>query len=307
MKALIAGGTGFIGQFLIPALLKDNHQVVVLGRDTNKIQKTFHDKVTALTWDTLSSESLRDVDAIINLAGTNIGEKRWSTSVKDSVKTSRFNTTKKLVDCCLSLNEKKPRMLNASAIGIYGLHEHQPQQPQPVDESWEIPWGKPTDFSSEITQAWENTLQPAIDHGMHVAKMRFGVVLHPKFGALKKLMPSIKLGMASVIGNGKQGVSWIMIDDLIRAILFLLEHPEISGPINCTSPNPISQKTFIKALARAAHRPCFLKTPAWVIKFLFGQMGDELIIKGQRVIPTKLLEHGFKFRYETIDGVGFEK
>lgn len=307
MKIIVAGGTGFVGQFLVPSLLKDKHRVTVLGRTKNKITQLFGNQVNAMSWEELNSKSLKPFDVIINLAGYNISDKRWNDRVKHLIIHSRVQATQRLVNTALELAEDAPRILNTSAIGIYGLHENNPQQPQPVDEAWPIPWGQPTDFLSEVAQQWEQALTPAIESGLSVAIMRFGVVLHPDFGMMKKVLPSVKLGLGSVMGSGEQGFSWIYVDDLVMAIKRLISHTELQGPFNLSSPYPVTQKVFMHTLAKAYNRPCWLKMPANVVKLLFGQMGEELLLKGQKAFPQRLFQSGFTFNYPKLDNVFYHQ
>lgn len=299
MNILIAGGTGFVGTALIQRLLKEHHQVTVLGRSLAKIKSRFPE-LTAITWDKLQTTDLKYFDLIINLAGENIGEKRWTSALKQKIIHSRVDSTEQLARCCAKLGSRAPRLLNASAIGIYGLHEHYPEQRQPVDETDSIDLEHPRDFLSEVGIAWEQALQPALDAGVPTTILRFGVVLDKKAGVLKKLLPSVKMGLAAVIGQGLQGFSWIHLEDLIAAILFIIAHPELAGPINCTSPHPVSQGEFIHQLAQVYKRPCFLKLPAFIFKTLLGEMAEELMIKGQKVYPSRLLAADFQFRYATL-------
>lgn len=304
MKILIAGGTGFVGQHLIPALVQQQHDITVLGRDLAKINKTFSNTVQGVEWQQLDVHSLSTFDAIINLSGYSIGDKRWSPSVKQLIKTSRVETTRKLALLCAELGNTAPRLLNASAIGIYGLTTQRVGHTGPaplLDETSAIPFGQPTDFLSEVGQEWESALMPAIEAGCAVTIMRFGVVLGKAGGVLARLLPTVKLGLASVLGSGNQGFSWIAMPDLVAAVEFLLAQRKLQGPFNVTSPHPLSQRDFIKALAVAYHRPCFLTAPAPILKLIMGQMADELLLQGQWIYPQRLLTAGFMFRHDPIE------
>lgn len=300
MKIIVTGGTGFIGKYLIKALLERQHQVTIVSRDTKKVHKIFSNRANSLLWNELSSTTLAEQDIVVHLAGQNVGVRRWSQKAKESIVNSRVNNTKKLAQLCANLSKNPPRILSASAIGIYGLTNHYPHQPLPVDESWPIPYGQTPDFLSEVGQKWETAWQDAVNQQIPVTIMRFGVVLHPKEGMLKKLLPSVKCGLAGKLGSGNQWLSWISINDLVKAILWLIDSPNLTGPINLTHPDPVQQKKFIKDLADHYHRPCFANLPAWFIRLLFGRMGEELLLGGQKVVPTRLLESGFTFDIKNI-------
>ena len=300
MKIVVCGATGFVGRNLIPALLNEQHQILVVGRDTSKTQQIFEKSVSYSNWEQLDQISPDEFDVIINLSGENIADKRWTSSQKEKIKSSRVNTTQKIISWCLKSSNKKQHIYNASAIGIYGLQTNQTTLPARLTESSQIPFGNPSDFLSDVGQAWENAAQPAIEAGLPVTFMRFGVILKRNEGMLKKLEMPFSLGLGCILGQGNQAFTWIDIDDLIRAIIFLLNHPDIRGPINLCSPDCVSQKDFAKTLARVLHRPLFLKLPAPIIKILFGQMGVELLLGGQNVYPERLQQLGFQFLYPDL-------
>ena len=299
MKILLAGATGFVGRSLVPALLKDAHEVVVVGRNKEKIEKLWGDKVTGYTWQTLTI-SPDDFDAVINLAGENIADKRWSASVKKSLLDSRLNTTKKLIDWLSQATTKKAHLYNASAIGIYGSTLTPHQNTTPLTETSVAPEKDCQDFAAKLVQEWEKTANLALANDNPVTLMRFGVVLKRNEGALKKLGLQFNVCLGGTIGSGEQSFSWIHIDDLVSAILFLLKHPEITGPVNLTSPGCVSQKDFAQTLATAMHRPCLLPLPAFLIKTAFGQMGEELLLAGQHVFPERLLDNKFEFQHPDL-------
>jgi len=300
MKILIAGGTGFVGRHLTRELLKRHDVITILGRNKNKIDRIYQDKVSALTWQEMDADKLCNHEVMINLAGENLSERRWLTNVKEKILNSRLNTASLLAHLCSDLGPKAPRILNASAVGIYGATGDYANQPIPVDESWQPP-NYTSNFSSQVAQQWEQALTPAIENNVSVTRMRFGIVLKENEGMLKKLLPSVKCGLAAILGNGQQWLSWISIDDLVSAIIFLIEHPEIREEINLTHQSPVTQSEFIHQLAKHYHRPCFLTFPAWLVNILFGQMGRELLLSGQKVIPMRLLNYGLKFSNKTIE------
>lgn len=296
MNILIAGASGFIGKKLVTAL-KSLHSITVVGRDGANLNRCFMEPVTRVTWERLPDMDTKAFDAIINLCGYNIATSRWNPDVKKELLDSRVKPTATLIDWAIK-NNAKPHFICANAVGIYGMQDNQ-NSPE-LDESSLINFEHPRDFLSEIGIRWQEVTQPAIDFGMPVTTTRFGVVLGKGEGVLKKLTPSFYMGLGSILGDGKQIMSWVHIDDVISAILFLLDNPKLTGPFNVTSPYPVSQAEFAQALATIIHRPLFLKMPAWVIRMLFGEMGECLLLKGQRVLPSRLIEAGFKFSYPDL-------
>jgi len=296
MNILIAGASGFIGHALVKALIP-THQVTVLGRDRQKLQRAFPTATACHSWHALLDLNANDYDAVINLCGENIAASRWNDAVKKKLITSRVTTSERLINWIIN-QKAQPHFFCANAIGIYGVQDH--DDPKSFDEDTAINLQNPPDFLSDIGVQWQAALQPAMDYGMKVTTTRFGVVLQKKQGMLKKLFPSFFMGLGSTVGDGKQTLSWVHIDDVVGGILFLLEHPDLTGPFNLTSPHPVSQQAFSKTLARAMHRPLLLNMPAFVVKLLFGEMGDYLLLKGQRVLPKRLTEAGYQFKYPEL-------
>lgn len=295
MKILIAGASGFIGKELTRSLCQ-SHQITVLGRDLQRLTKIFTPPVQSIAWNDLAKLDANQFDIIINLCGSNIGAKRWNATVKEELIKSRTVTNQQLIDWLIRQNAT-PRILCANAIGIYGAHDNE----QPVfDETTSINSDASTDFLKRIGLAWQDSLQIASQHGMAVTTLRFGVVLKKGEGMLKKLELPFSLGLGSVLGTGKQILSWIHHQDLIDAINFLIAHPDITGPVNITSPLPVSQKEFATTYASVLKRPCFLTTPAFIVKIMFGEMGEYLLLKGQKVLPKRLTELQFHFTYPDL-------
>lgn len=293
MNILIAGASGFIGTELVN-ILKTQHTITVLGRNYNLLRKHFSDDVTLLTWDKLYQSNATTYHAVINLCGQNIANSRWNKKNKEQLINSRVNSNNQLITW-LTKQAAQPRFICANAVGIYGLQENGALDR--LDETTPIDINHPHDFLSEIGIRWQESLAPAIQHGIPVTTLRFGVVLKRNHGFLKKLLPSFQMGMGAVLGDGKQVISWVHIDDVIGAILFLLYQPNLSGAFNITSPNPITQKEFAHLFAQVLHRPLLLKIPAVFIKILLGEMGECLLLQGQRVIPKRLTEEGYQFLY----------
>jgi uncharacterized protein (TIGR01777 family) len=298
MKILIAGATGMVGQALVKALEAD-HTLVLLGRDPLKLKQCFA-KHTAIGWQAFldTHNPLDDIDVVINLAGENIGEGRWSVARKDLIISSRVNATHTLATACAHSANKNIRLLNASAIGVYGRSA---QPDQIYDEQSPIS-NPPKDFLSTVGRAWEEALAPAEQAGVSVVKMRFGVVLSKNGGALAKMLPAFKFGLGGPIGSGQQSFSWVSLHDLIRAITWLIQHPEITGPVNIVAPEWVTQRQFAKMLGKILHRPAVLPLPAAVVKLQFGQMGQELLLNGIAVRSSVLIKHGFEFSYPKLEG-----
>lgn len=296
VNILIAGASGLIGQELIQGMRKE-HQFTVLGRHTETLRQVFHNEVISVSWDELPDLDAREFDAVINLCGLNIAASRWSPKVKENIINSRTQTNQALVQWILK-QDARPHIYSANAVGIYGLQDaddtHVFNEDSPIDSS------HPKDFLSEVGIRWQQSLQEAEDAGLAVTTTRFGVVLKKGKGFLGKLYPSFICGLGSVIGNGRQMLSWVDSDDVVNAYRFLLSHPEMVGPVNITSPNPCSQKVFARSFAKALHRPLLLTTPAFMIRLMFGEMGEYLINRGQKVVPKRLLEAGFEFKWPDI-------
>ncbi|QEY53099.1 TIGR01777 family oxidoreductase [Legionella longbeachae] len=300
MKIIVSGGTGLVGQALIPELLKSGHEIHVIGRDEEKMRKAFSNTVQATTWNKLDTLNRDEFSAIINLAGEDISAHRWNTRTKEVLLSSRIKTTNQLIEWGVTAKNKKPHLYNASAIGIYGLQKKQAQDNIIFTET-----SKPIDFpkmsfASQLVTQWEEAAKKGFAMGMPVTLMRFGVVLKRGEGMLKKLQIPIQYGMGAVLGTGEQPLAWIDSTDLVHAILFLLAHPEITGPINLVAPECVSQKNFMKTLGQVLKKPVFMRLPSWSIRFLFGQMGEELLLSGQTVASQRLAEYQFKFKYPTL-------
>lgn len=296
-KLLIAGASGFVGQALVKAL-KSDHRITVVGRDTERLKSVFSTGVNLCSWSALDSLDAQSYDAIINLAGLNITEKRWTPAVKTELIASRVKTTTDLIAWAMKQNAK-PAFYCANAIGIYGIQSK--NDVRSFDEETPIDFDLPKDFLSEIGIEWQKALNPAIDYGMSVTSLRFGVVLNKKGGMLKQLIPSFKMGLGAIVGDGNQMISWIHMDDLIKIFRFLLSNPTLNGVFNLTAPNPVPQKQFAQIMAKTMHRPLFLKLPTFLVKLLFGEMGESILLEGQRVFPKRLLQEGYEFKYPELE------
>ena len=294
MKIAITGASGLIGSLLVPALLAEGHELTVFTRPGSRSERG-DPGVRHATWDPSAGVIERDAidgqDAVIHLAGVGIADSRWTPAQKDRILSSRTEGTGLIARTIRDAAVPPPVLLSASAIGYYG-----DQGDRIVDESG--PAGD--DFTARVCIEWEGAAQPAIDGGARVTFLRTGIVQSTEGGALAKQLPFFKLGLGGKVGSGRQYVSWVSIVDEIRAIQFLLDH-DVSGPVNLTAPEPVTNATYTKALGRAVHRPTTI-LPITGPRLLYGrELADTLLLTSARVVPAALLEAGFEFRFPELD------
>ena len=290
-KILITGGTGFIGKHLCDRLLKDGYILYILTRN-KKLNGTGNGHAKFYL-NNLSEIQNINIDIIINLAGETIA-KRWTENARHRIYNSRILTTRDLVHFMRSKQTPPTLFISGSAVGYYGVDDDKTFTEENVPKTIS------SQFARSLCNSWEGEASHASDLGIRTVFLRIGPVLEKDGGMLAKLLLSFRLGLGSQIGDGCQWLSWIDRDDLIELIIFIIHQENIDGPVNATSPNPITNKEFSLALAEALHRPCFLKTPEFVFKLIFGQMAQEIMINGQKVLPEKAVRHGFEFSYPTI-------
>ncbi|MFM8454617.1 MAG: TIGR01777 family oxidoreductase [Gammaproteobacteria bacterium] len=290
-KILITGGTGFVGTHLCNRLIKEGYTLYILTR-SQKLNSTENGS-RKFYFNALNEIQNIDVDIVINLAGETIAQ-RWTENAKNRIYNSRIATTRDLVEFMASKQKLPTLFISGSAVGYYGMDD---DKTFTEDSALETINSK---FAQLLCKAWEDEASNAAQLGVRTVLLRIGPVLEKDGGMLAKLLPSFRLGLGSQIGNGQQWLSWIDRDDLIELIIFTIHQENINGPVNATSPNPINNKEFSLALAQALHRQCFLKTPEFILKLVFGEMAEEIMIKGQKVLPQKALSHGFLFSYPTI-------
>ncbi|MBN6045906.1 TIGR01777 family oxidoreductase [Citrobacter sp. ku-bf4] len=289
MKILVTGGTGLIGGHLVPRLQELGHQVTVLTRRPDNAREKLNDRVTL--WDTLEDkQNLDGIDAVINLAGEPIADKRWTTEQKDRLCQSRWRVTQKLADL-INASEMPPSVLiSGSAVGYYGdLGEVVVTEEEPPHN----------EFTHKLCARWEQIACEAQSDKTRVCLLRTGVVLAPKGGILGKMIPPFRLGLGGPIGNGRQYLAWIHIDDMVNAILWLLDN-DLRGPFNMVSPYPVHNEQFAHALGHALQRPAILRVPATVIRLLMGE-SSVLVLGGQRALPKRLEAAGFSFRWYDLE------
>ena len=296
LKIVIAGATGFIGQKLTSRLLDSQTYVVVLTRKPASGRTTKHARLSYGQWDGKTqgdwTEHIDGADAVVNLSGQSVASRRWSKTRKQQLYSSRIDSTNALVEAIGASRVKPSVLLNASAVGYYGhieqgavTEEHQPGN----------------DFLGRLCADWESAALAARAFGVRVVLLRTGIVLDPEGGALQRMIFPFKLFAGGPLGSGEQWFPWIHEEDEIRAILYTLERSSLSGPVNLSASESTTMREFSNALGSALHRPSALRIPAFMLRFLLGEMAD-VVLSGQQVVPQKLMKDGFEFRFPTLPG-----
>jgi uncharacterized protein len=291
MKILMTGGTGFIGSRLSARLVQAGHEVTVLVRPGEKAGRALPGTVFLQGDPTQKGawqEAVKSHGAVINLAGASIFSK-WTDEQKRAIRESRMSTTRNIVDA-VPQDARGFTLFSTSAVGYYGFHEDE-------ELTEESPPGD--DFLARLAVDWEEEASRAQEKGARVVITRFGIVVGPGGGALGQMIPLFKRFMGGPIGNGRQWFSWVHMIDLVEAFVFLINHGGLSGPFNVCSPFPVTNRDLARALGKVLHRPSFLPAPAFMIRLVLGEFGS-VILKGQRVVPRRLLEKGFAFKYPEI-------
>jgi uncharacterized protein (TIGR01777 family) len=288
-RVLITGATGFIGRRLTEALAAAGHDVIVLARDPLKAAAlhTPFRLVTSLD----QIDSATPIDALVNLAGEPIADGLWTRRKRRRILASRLRITRHVVRLIARLESRPSVLISGSAIGWYGLWQD--------EELTEFDGGKRC-FSHRVCEAWERAAKRAERLGTRVVRLRIGLVLGTEGGMLAQLLLPFEFGLGGPIGSGRQWMSWIERDDLIRLIAHAIATPRLTGPVNATAPAPATNAVFTAELARALHRPALLRLPAWLLRLVAGDLAKELLIGGQRVIPDKADVSGFVFRHVTL-------
>jgi uncharacterized protein (TIGR01777 family) len=282
----IAGSSGLIGSALTSALRAADHRVVrIVRRAPSNADEVF--------WNPDAGEfdpnALRGVDAVVNLCGVNVGAKRWSGAFKQSLRDSRIGPTEVLSNAVVEAGV--PALINASAVGFYGDTRGR------VVEETAPPGGG---FLAGLCADWEAATEPAQQAGTRVVLLRTGLVLSPVGGMLSRIKPLFSLGLGARLGNGKQYMPWISLEDEVRALLFAIGHADIAGAVNLTGPAPVTNAEFTAALGRAVNRPTVLLVPGFALRTVLGEFADEGLLGGQRAIPAALERAGFEFHHNTI-------
>lgn len=287
---LVSGASGMLGSALRQALAARNVRVLQLVRRAPV-------SAEELQWNPAASpaiadsESLEGLAAAIHLSGANVAAHRWTRAYKREMTSSRVDSTRALAVTLARLRQPPPVLLVASAVGLYGSRGE-----ELLDETSAAGSG----FLADVCRQWETAAQPAVDAGVRVVNLRFGVVLGPGSGALARMEPVFRLGLGGKLGSGRQWMSWISLDDALAAILFVLDRPSIEGPVNLTAPNPVTNADFTRTLARELHRPAILPVPAPALRLALGEMAGETLLSSARVYPSKLTAAGFRFAHPTI-------
>lgn len=291
MKVVIAGGTGFIGQKLAGMLRDNGDEIVILSRKDRKADE----RISYVTWlseGAVPELEIRQADAFINLAGVSISDGRWGRQHQQKIYESRMAATGELLRIIAAMETKPATLINASAIGIYPASEQAVYTEKSKEQA--------DDFLARTVADWEKKASAAESFGVRTVMMRLGVVLGNEGGALPLMVLPYRLFAGGTVGSGKQWVSWVHIIDAARSICYALHHDTISGPVNVTSPNPVTMKDFGKKIGSVLHRPHWLPVPALMMKLALGQK-SRLVLEGQQVVPERLLENGFKFSFPVLE------
>jgi hypothetical protein len=289
---LITGGTGFIGNPLCKKLIEQSFRVYILTRKNHLSLSNIDDNIIYIN--RLEDLGDIDIDVIINLAGETISQ-RWTQRAKANIYDSRILTTRHIVNYIKSSDKIPKLLISGSAVGYYGTDSEKVFNEE-TDTS-----NDDKGFAQHLCKSWEDEVYQLEELGVRVVLLRIGPVLEKNGGMLSKLLPSFYMCFGSIMGNGKQWFSWIDRDDLIDLIIFIISNFKIRGPVNATAPYPVTNAQFSLILAKTLKRPCIFKIPAFVLKAIFGQMADEIMLSGQKVLPQKALNNAFEFRYPEVE------
>ncbi|KQL52356.1 multidrug MFS transporter [Heyndrickxia shackletonii] len=292
MHIVISGGSGFLGKRLQMYLINNGHQVTILTRSLDGHQKL--EGVKMVEWMNKGNHpeaELKGVDAIIHLASESISGSRWTKAKKERILSSRLNTTKEIYRIIANLEKKPQVLINASAVGYYGMSE--------TETYTEYSRSDANDFLASVVKEWEREAGKVKELNVRTVFTRFGVILGDG-GALPLMVLPYKLGVGGTMGNGKQWISWVHVDDAVQMIAYAITHPNINGPMNITAPNPVRMKEFGQTISKVLSRPHWLPVPSVAMKLGLGEMSD-MILKGQRVLPELARKHGYTFQYSNLN------
>jgi len=290
MKILVSGSHGLVGSALIKSLTEDGHEAVRLvrgGRAFGSPQVEWD-----LTRGVVDQQELEGMDAVIHLAGESIASSRWTELKKHEIRESRVYSTTLLSETLAELSRPPSVLLCASAIGYYGDRG---------DELLSETSAPGDDFLASVCVDWEQATRPAAEKGIRIVNTRFGIILDRDGGALAKMLFPFRMGIGGRIGDGRQWMSWITLEDVVAALKFVLLDHALSGPVNFVAPNPVTNAEFTKTLGRVLSRPTFLPIPEFGVRLAFGEMGDALLLSSQRVAPSVLEDTGFPFYWPTLE------
>jgi uncharacterized protein (TIGR01777 family) len=295
MKVIITGGTGLIGSALAKSLVDDNHEAIVLSRSPMKA-KNLPPAVQVVEWDARSAKGwghlAEGADAIVNLAGENLAEGRWTDERKERIGHSRLNAGQAVVEAVEGAKTKPQLIIQASGVNYYGT-----RQAGEIGE--DAPPGD--DFLAQVCIEWEASTAPVEPMGVRRVIIRTSPVLSTEGGALSRMLLPFKMFVGGPVGRGDQGFSWLHLSDEVAAIRFLLDTPTASGPFNLTAPNPVTNAKFSRALGKALHRPAIMPIPGFMLRLLYGEMAT-VILEGQLAVPNRLTELGFTFEFPHVEG-----
>ena len=291
MNVLVSGSTGLVGSAVVKALTAEGHRI------TRLVRQEAPPGAATIAWDPaakrLPTPALEGLDAVVHLAGENIAKGRWNAAKKAAIRDSRVQGTRVLCEALAQLVEPPKVLVSASAIGYYGSRGDRIMREESRPGS---------DFLAHVCQDWEAATKPAVERGIRVVNLRIGVVMAREGGALHKMLTPFKLGGGGVMGSGDQYVSWVALDDLTGIVLHALTNESLAGPVNAVAPHPVTNDELTKTLGRVLKRPTKAWMPTPVVKVLFGEMGDALLLSSTRVEPARLQASGYTFRYPELEG-----
>ena len=288
MKILVSGSHGLVGKALISSLASDGHEVIRLVRNKplGAAEIEWHPNEGRI-----DAANLEGLDAVVHLAGESIASGRWTSEKKRAIRDSRVKGTTLLSDAIARVTRPPSVFISASAIGYYGDRG---------DELLTEKSAPGKDFLSNVCVEWENATRPAAEKGIRTVRTRFGIILDAHEGALAKMLTPFRMGVGGRVGNGKQWVSWVALEDVVNVLKFLISDQSVSGPVNVVAPNPVTNAEFATELGHVLSKPTLFPVPMFGVRLAFGEMGEALLLSSQRVEPRSLKEKGYTFRWPTL-------
>lgn len=291
LSVAISGASGMVGQALVPFLTTGGHRVKRLVR--GRANAARGDVAWSPDQGHIDSAALEGVDAVVHLSGANVAAQRWTPAYQEEIRKSRTETTRVLCEALARLRQKPQVLVSASAIGIYGDRGE-----ESLTESSSSGEG----FLAQVTREWEAATAPAEAAGIRVVHLRIGVVMDPRGGALAKLLPVYQSGIGGPLGTGQKWFSWVSLEDIVGLVRFAIANPAVRGPVNAVAPGAVRQGDMARTLGRVLHRPAFFPTPPSLVRAAFGQMGEETVLSGARVLPAAAQAHGYTFLHPDLEG-----